>query len=57
MVDVVTRQATACVGENFIGNLLPGGEFLAAVSGTPTGGKGQVRVVRQAATPAAGELL
>ena len=42
MVDVVTSQTTAGVGEDLIGNLLAGGELLAAVSGALAGSKYQL---------------
>ena len=42
MVDVVTRQTTAGVGQDLIGNLLAGGEFLAAVSRALAGSKDQL---------------
>mgnify|MGYP000131567633 CR=1 FL=1 len=42
MVDVVTSQTTAGVGQDLIGNLLAGGELLAAVSGALAGSKYQL---------------
>lgn len=42
MVDVVTSQTTAGVGQDLIGNLLAGGELLAAVSGALASSKYQL---------------